>query len=211
MTADAAKDWISVFKQRQIWELTQNRIEEWIERNSEFFSLLSDVLPGEARVLELGCGPGRHAIAQALCGYLVTAIDIDPTILEQARKNAMNCAPDSHIEFLIQDMNCLDGFAEDLKLDAVTHGGLMEHFPSPDAIRTSLHRQLAVAPYVIFDVPFDTRKNRALFDKDTIFRQIWTSEKWTSEILSGFGVIEWRTEIHEEASMTDDLIVCIRR
>ncbi|WP_051787210.1 MULTISPECIES: class I SAM-dependent methyltransferase [Streptomyces] len=211
MEGTVAEDWVSVFRQRQVWDLSPEQIEQWIARNKRFFSVLSGLLSEGDRVLELGCGPGRHAIAQATRGYRVTAIDNDPAVLEQARVNARRCAPGAEVEFLLQDMDRLDGFAEDRHVDAITHGGLMEHYSSRDAIRKSLHRQLAVAAHVVFDVPIDTPKNRELFVRDTIFRQIWTAEEWVEEVLSGFAVAEWHVESHESPSMTDDLIVFLRR
>ena len=48
---------------------------------------LSGVAPG-GRVLDLCCGPGRHAVELAKRGYKVTGVDLDPRYLDQARKNA---------------------------------------------------------------------------------------------------------------------------
>ncbi len=41
-------------------------------------------LPPGARVLDVGCGPGRHAIALAKTGYAVTGVDVSPRFLEVA-------------------------------------------------------------------------------------------------------------------------------
>jgi SAM-dependent methyltransferase len=49
----------------------------------EFLVDLLDLEPG-ARVLDVGCGPGRHAIAFAQRGYEVTGVDISPRFLELA-------------------------------------------------------------------------------------------------------------------------------
>jgi ubiquinone/menaquinone biosynthesis C-methylase UbiE len=40
---------------------------------------------GGGRILDLGCGPGADAEALATAGYLVTAIDWSPNMVEQAR------------------------------------------------------------------------------------------------------------------------------
>ncbi|HEX6886670.1 MAG TPA: methyltransferase domain-containing protein [Candidatus Nanopelagicales bacterium] len=45
---------------------------------------LLDVQPGE-RVLDLGCGTGRHAGALAAAGALVVGLDADPAMLARAR------------------------------------------------------------------------------------------------------------------------------
>lgn len=38
-----------------------------------------------ARVLDVPCGFGRHALVLARCGYRVTGVDISPELLAQAR------------------------------------------------------------------------------------------------------------------------------
>lgn len=42
-------------------------------------------LPHFARVLDLCCGPGRHAIPLSACGYEMTGVDFDAAAIEQAR------------------------------------------------------------------------------------------------------------------------------
>lgn len=44
--------------------------------------------PPSGRVLDLGCGPGREAIALARLGYDVVGADISEAVLERARTNA---------------------------------------------------------------------------------------------------------------------------
>ncbi|MEZ6183688.1 MAG: methyltransferase domain-containing protein [Planctomycetota bacterium] len=43
--------------------------------------------PG-ARILDLGCGTGRHAVALALRGFAVTGLDLSPAMLQVARARA---------------------------------------------------------------------------------------------------------------------------
>lgn len=43
-------------------------------------------LPAGARVLDIGCGMGRHAAALSGLGYQVTGIDLSETLLEEARR-----------------------------------------------------------------------------------------------------------------------------
>jgi SAM-dependent methyltransferase len=42
-------------------------------------------LPPAARLLDVGCGPGRHAVALAEAGLSVTGVDVSPRFLEIAR------------------------------------------------------------------------------------------------------------------------------
>lgn len=45
-------------------------------------------LPRGARLLDLGCGWGRHALPLAAAGYRVTGVDLSVTLLDRARREA---------------------------------------------------------------------------------------------------------------------------
>ncbi|HLK13406.1 MAG TPA: class I SAM-dependent methyltransferase [Fimbriimonadaceae bacterium] len=45
-------------------------------------------LPQYARILDIGCGTGRHAIEFALRGFDVTGLDFSPAMLAEARREA---------------------------------------------------------------------------------------------------------------------------
>ena len=53
----------------------------------DFLERILGVASGE-RVLDLGCGAGRHAIEFALRGYKVVGVDISPWLLRVARQRA---------------------------------------------------------------------------------------------------------------------------
>lgn len=191
----SSDQWIGVFKQRQVWELTPGDIERWVQANKGFFGLLAELVPAGGRVLELGCGPGRHALGAASLGLRVQGIDIDPEVVRQATVNAASAAPEADVTFVAGDIEQLDAYPPGV-FDAVTHGGLMEHFPSADEIRASLRAQLRVAPRVIFDVPVGSEKNLRLFERDTIFRQVWSPGVWLDQVLAGLCVARWCVEEH---------------
>ena len=201
--------WIEVFQQRGVWQLTRDIVERWVARNAVFFDMLSRLVPYQSNVLELGCGPGRHALGAATLGYQVLGLDVDPQIVRQAQANARVVAPECSAAFQVGDMFKLDAVAPPGTFHAITHGGVMEHFDSAESIRDSLRAQLAFAPTVVFDVPFDSLKNRRLFQRDDIFRQLWTAEEWVHEVLDGLNIIEARTDLHPEPNMTDDVVVAL--
>jgi SAM-dependent methyltransferase len=208
-SADAGDDWIKVFQDRKVWQLTRDIVDRWVVRNSVFFSMLLRYVPQGAHVLELGCGPGRHAIGSATLGYKVVGIDVDPRIVAQARANAAVVAPECDAAFLVGDMFNLSSIAPVGVFQAITHGGVMEHLDSVGGIREALREQLAYAPVVVFDIPIDSPKNRRLFQRDRIFRQLWTAEEWLRGVLAGLNIVESSVDLHAEPNMTDDLVIVL--
>jgi cyclopropane fatty-acyl-phospholipid synthase-like methyltransferase len=53
----------------------------------DFLEQILEVKPG-ARILDLGCGAGRHSIEFASRGYVVVGVDISPWLLRVARQRA---------------------------------------------------------------------------------------------------------------------------
>ncbi len=45
-------------------------------------------LPAGARILDVGCGPGRHAVELAARGYAVTGVDVSPRFVDLASQSA---------------------------------------------------------------------------------------------------------------------------
>jgi len=59
-------------------------------------------LPESARVLDLCCGPGRHALELTRRGFRVTGVDRTPSYLDEARSRAVTEGLD--VEFVQADM-----------------------------------------------------------------------------------------------------------
>ncbi len=74
----------------------------------------------EGRVVyDLGCGPGRLAIASALLGAKrVVAVDIDSKVLKVAKRNAQQLGVYDQIEFVAQDVKTLKGRADTVLMNA---------------------------------------------------------------------------------------------
>jgi SAM-dependent methyltransferase len=62
---------------------------------------------GEGEVLDPGCGTGSHAIESARAGCKVTGIDVAPTAIDRARRNARNAGVT--VNFELGDVTELDG------------------------------------------------------------------------------------------------------
>ena len=63
------------------------------------------MLPG-MRVLDLGCGHGRHAIALARRGFDVTGVDLVPAMVDRARREAARAGVS--VELRVGDMRAID-------------------------------------------------------------------------------------------------------
>lgn len=57
------------------------------------------------KILDVGCGTGRHAIELAKRGYSITGIDLSESLLEKAREKAKQCG--LQVEFLQHDARSL--------------------------------------------------------------------------------------------------------
>ena len=80
------------------------------------------------RVLDIGTGPGFFAVALAKRGYDVTAVDLTPEMLEQAKKNAGPLAEKIH--FLPMDAEHLD--FPDNSFDVLVTRNLTWNLEHPD-------------------------------------------------------------------------------
>ncbi len=53
------------------------------------------------KILDIGCGTGRHAIELSIRGYNVTGVDLSESMIEKAREKAAN--HDLNVDFQIED------------------------------------------------------------------------------------------------------------
>jgi S-adenosylmethionine-dependent methyltransferase len=89
---------------------------------------LRDELPAAARILDVGGGPGRYAVALAAAGHAVTLFDLAPQMLARAQ----DYARDRHVRLVAY----VEGTATDLSqfesecFEAVLLLGPLSHLPS---------------------------------------------------------------------------------
>lgn len=78
------------------------------ERTAEEVEGIIELLgqPDSARILDVGCGWGRHAIELAKHGHRVTGVDYSPALITEARKEAEREGVE--VTFLCGDMRKLD-------------------------------------------------------------------------------------------------------
>ncbi len=136
--------------QRDIW---RSELRRHIARQ------FPDRAPETIRVLEVGTGPGFFAILLAELGYDVTAVDLTPAMLAEAKKNAGALA--GRITFLEMNAEALT-FA-DSALDVLLSRNLTWNLPRPETAYREWKRVLKPGGLLL---NFDANWYRYLFDAD---------------------------------------------
>jgi len=74
---------------KEIWSLDIKTL-SWVEETeSQIDFIIKELkLTGEEKILDLGCGFGRHSLALAQKGFCVTGVDITPAYIDDATANA---------------------------------------------------------------------------------------------------------------------------
>jgi SAM-dependent methyltransferase len=120
-------------------------------------------LGGVARghALDLGCGPGRHAIPLARRGFHVTAVDLSLFHLAKARERAE--AAQVAVEFVQSDMRSFvraDAF--DLALSIFTSFGYFDDPADDFRVLRNTHQSLKPGGVLVMDVASKERLARVL-------------------------------------------------
>lgn len=110
-------------------ELGSAQREKWSAcLRGEIARQFPEIAAESLRVLEIGTGPGFFAILLCESGYAVTAVDLTPAMLEEAKKNAGELA--GRIHFMEMNAQALD-FEND-SFDMVVSRNLTWNLPHPD-------------------------------------------------------------------------------
>lgn len=115
-----------------------------------FLDRLKNLVAG-GKLLDVGCGEGRHSIAAAGLGFKVTGIDFEPLALKRARKNAKTCGT-AGVSFRKADVLSLP--FRDNSFDVVLDYGCLHHQKKSDwgAYRKNLLRMLSPQGFYILSV-----------------------------------------------------------
>jgi len=109
-----------------------------VETGQIVFDLIADYCAQPRRVLDVGCGNGGVAVAGALRGHCVTAVDIDMGSV--ARTLARAEAWEVHVDALQADASAL-GFPDD-SFDVVIMNDIIEHVADPNGALAEASRVL---------------------------------------------------------------------
>ncbi len=139
-------------------ELATNQREVWKRTLTERIrACFPDRLPGDIHVLEVGTGPGFFAILLAEAGYRVTAIDLTPSMLEEARNNAGELC--ERIDFVEMNAQALD-FCDE-RFDVILSRNVTWNLPEPERAYAEWTRVLKPGGLLM---NFDANWYRYLFD-----------------------------------------------
>jgi len=130
MTSDPVRDYYASFGERE-WARLENPDDGLVEFTvTRHF--LAKYLPLNARVLDIGGGPGRYAIWLAEQGHRVALADLSPDLLEIARGKIHQAGISERIEAITQaDARDLSRWG-DASFDAALCLGPFYHLPDPD-------------------------------------------------------------------------------
>jgi SAM-dependent methyltransferase len=128
---------------------TATRSRRYTQREIAFLEACGLLAPGRT-ILDLACGGGRHSIAMAQRGALVTGIDLGPTAIAAAQRRARKTGV--NITFVHGDLRQLDYEAV---FDAATFiFGCYTEMPRPDAqeVLSRISRSLRSGGMFLLDV-----------------------------------------------------------
>ena len=141
-------------------ELSTQQRQKWSDcLHAEIARQFSDCAPESLRVLEVGTGPGFFAILLCELGYQVTAIDLTPAMLEEAKKNAGELAG----KICWMEMNAEALEFEDASFDVVVSRNLTWNLPHPDKAYAEWTRVLKPGGLLL---NFDANWYAYLFDDE---------------------------------------------
>ena len=102
-------------------------------------------------VLDLACGPGRHAIELAKRGYQVTGVDLSQFLLSKAKERAL--AAEVEVEWVEQDMRTFERpNSFDLAINMFTAFGYFEDKSEDLQVLKQLHNSLVLGGVLVIDV-----------------------------------------------------------
>src|SRR5437016_1683509 len=104
-------------------------------------------------LLDLCCGPGRHAVEFAQRGFQVTGVDRSPFLLERAREHASTSQAGASVEWVKEDMRTfLRPAAFDLVCNLFTSFGYFKDEDEDLCVLRNIHRSLKDAGVLVIDV-----------------------------------------------------------
>lgn len=119
----------------------------FIARSLERYALANALIPGQVRVLEVGCSNGRNITTPlALLGYQVTGLDIHRESIDYARAHT----PVPNARFLCQDLAELDPGEQ---FDVIILSDVLEHVDDPAWLCGESMKHIVAGGIVLISIP----------------------------------------------------------
>lgn len=118
-----------------------------VERAAE---LLAAVVLRPGPIVDLGCGPGAHAMALARLGYAVIGVDASPRMVDVARARAERDGIDATFE--VHDVSAPLRF-EDASLGGVVAVLVVQHLARPEMFVAEIRRCLCPGGHLLTTAP----------------------------------------------------------
>lgn len=115
-------------------------------RVSRMRSMLRDLLPRGARVLDVACGQGTLTLMLAEDGFSVTGVDIQPAAISYAKKKYTG----GNVRFLVANF---DEWTDENRYDAVIMGEFLEHVAWPERMVARAVERLVPGGYLLVTTP----------------------------------------------------------
>ena len=131
MSRDAVRNYYEQFGEREWARL--DRPEDGALEFAINSRTIAAYLPDEARILDIGGGPGRYALWLAERGHRVSLADISPGLLTIAREQAAARPAGQLVEEIVEADACDLSRWPDASFDAVLALGPFYHLPEEDA------------------------------------------------------------------------------
>lgn len=104
-----------------------------------------------SQILDLCCGPGRHALNLALKGFNVTCVDKSPYLLDKAKDGCKN--ENVNIRFVEEDMRKFSQTEKfDLVINLFTSFGYFEHKKDDEAVLKNIFESLKSGGKVVMEL-----------------------------------------------------------
>ncbi|MEE9524980.1 MAG: class I SAM-dependent methyltransferase [Candidatus Woesearchaeota archaeon] len=134
-----------------------------LKKTQEYLDDFSKLLPANAKILDVGCGPGRDAKLFSEKGFNVTGIDLSESMLRIAKKIAPKA------KFKIMDLRKLD--FEDKSFDVIWFVASLLHIKKKDARRTLNEMYRVLKPEGVMALSVKKGKGEGL-GKDNRYSQM---------------------------------------
>jgi 2-polyprenyl-3-methyl-5-hydroxy-6-metoxy-1,4-benzoquinol methylase len=132
----------------QLWESGFRSPRNELFYELAFDGILEKVKPSPGSIfLEVGCGPGFHAMRLARRGYKVKAVDFSDAVLDVARENVRAAGLEHLVDVGREDL--IDLSYGDRSFDYALCWGVLMHVPEVERAIEQLSRVIAPAGHLI--------------------------------------------------------------